>query len=197
MALGARPGMSARAGRFRPTWRTWLYTAIALAALAYVYLFVSAILAPPLPPVTDPNQVAMQSLRVQGQRGAKLGWTFGADSAQTSTDGGQTTYIGVHNATYYEKGKPAYRLSADSVTLDTRSQNYSATGNVHVWALSGAQPRDIRADNVNWSQPMQTLTCPGTVVIAYKKSHYDGADVSVDFRDGSIRLGLSTVKVHP
>jgi lipopolysaccharide assembly outer membrane protein LptD (OstA) len=197
MALGARPGMSARAGRFRPTWRTWLYTAIALGAITYVYLFVSAVFAPPLPPESGINQVAMQLLQVQGQRGTKLGWKFGADSAQTSTDGGQTTYVGVHNATYYEKGKPAYRLSADSVTLDTRSQNYSATGNVHVWALTGAQPRDIRADNVNWNQPLQTLTCPGSVTIAYKKSHFMGNDVSVDFHDGSIRTGVSTVKVHP
>ena len=188
--------MNVRAGGFRPTWRTWLYSVIGLAAIAYVYLFVSAILAPPLPPVAGGNHVALQSLQVQGQHGTKLGWKFGADSAQTSTDGGQTTYVGVHNATYYEKGKPAYRLSADSVTLDTRSQNYSATGNVHVWALSGAQPRDIRADNVNWNQPLQTLSCPGAVTIAYKKSHFIGNDVSVNFHDGTIRTGSSTVKVH-
>ncbi len=188
--------MSPDERRWRPTWRTWLGIAGALVAGTYIYLFVSAILSPSLPPLTGANQVSMQTLNVQGQRGPKLGWAFGADSAQTSTDGGQTTYNGVHNATYYEKGKPAYRLSADSVTLDTRSQNYSATGNVHVWALTGDQPRDIRAQDVDWNQPLQTLTCPGPVTIVFKTSHFVGNDISVDFHDGSIRTGPSTVTYH-
>lgn len=188
--------MNAGARRRKPTWRTWAGLAGIVAAATYVYLFVSAVLAPSLPPLLGGNQVAMNSVRVQGQRGPKLGWAFGADSAQTSTDGGETTYHGVHNATYYEKGKPAYRLDADSVTLDTRSQNYSASGNVHVWALNGAQPRDIRADDVNWNQPLQTLTCPGNVKIAYKNTHFVGSYVTVDFHDGSFRTGDASITYH-
>gem|GEM_PF-4163763 len=71
----------------RPTWRFWL-TAIAVLFLGgYLYLFISAILAPPLPPVVGSNSVVMRTLHVIGQHGPKLGWSFSADSSSTSLDG--------------------------------------------------------------------------------------------------------------
>ena len=177
----------------RPTWRFWL-TAIAVLFLGgYLYLFISAILAPPLPPVVGSNSVVMRTLHVIGQHGPKLGWSFSADSSSTSLDGAYTTYKNVRDGTYYDHGKPAYHISAQQVTLDTRSQNYSATGDVHVWAVTGVQPRDIRADGLTWSQPMQTLTCPTNMTVHYAGSTYSGTNLIVNFRDGTIHTGPSAV----
>jgi hypothetical protein len=177
----------------QPAWRTWLIGIGVLAIGAYLYLFISAILSPELPPVVGGTSVVMRTLHVQGERGSKLGWTFSADSSETSVDGSVTTYHNVRDGTYFEQGKPAYHLTAADVMLDARSQNYSATGGVHIWAVIGIQPRDIKADAVTWNQPLQTLTCPGSVKVLYHGSRFNGSNVSVNFRDGSIRTGVSAV----
>ncbi|HKW44687.1 MAG TPA: hypothetical protein VJN22_03460 [Candidatus Eremiobacteraceae bacterium] len=180
----------------RPVWHYWAAAAGLLALGGYLYLFISAIVAPPLPPLTNPNTVVMNALHVVGEHGSKLGWSFSADSSETSVDGALTTYKNVRDGTYFEHGKPAYHISANQVTLDTRSQNYSASGSVHIWAVTGEQPRDIKADSLNWSQPLQTLSFPNGVTVLYQGSSYAGRNLYVDFRDGSIHTGKSALSYH-
>ena len=180
----------------RPIWKYWLAGAGVLALGGYLYLFISAILAPPMPPVTNANSVVMRALRVVGQHGPKLGWSFNAESSETSVDGGFTTYHNVRDGTYYEKGKPAYHISAKEIILDTRSQNYSASGGVHIWAVTGEQPRDIWADDMTWSQAPQTVSIPNKVTILYTGSRFAGNDVYINFRDGSIHTGASALTYH-
>jgi hypothetical protein len=177
-------------------WHYWLAAAGVLALGGYLYLFISAILAPPLPPVTNANTVVMRALHVVGQHGSRLGWSFSAETSETSVDGGFTTYHNVRDGTYYEKGKPAYHISANQIVLDTRSQNYSATGGVHIWAVTGEQPRAIWAEDMTWNQPLQTLSCPNKMTVLYTGSRYTGNNVFISFRDGSIHTGPSAVSYH-
>lgn len=188
--------MIASDGGRRPMWQYWIAGVSVLVVGGYLYLFISAILAPPLPPVTNANSVVMRALRVIGQHGSKLGWSFEAESSETSVDGGYTTYHNVRDGTYFEKGKPAYHISAKQVLLDTRSQNYTASGGVHIWAVTGEQPRDVRAEELTWSQSLQTLSIPSNVTVLYTGSRYTGSDVYINFRDGSIHTGQSAVTYH-
>jgi hypothetical protein len=180
----------------KPTWRFWLAGAGVLALGGYLYLFISAILAPPLPPVIGGNSVVMRRLHVIGQHGPKLGWSFSADSSDTSLDGAFTTYRNVRDGTYYEHDKPAYHISAQTITLDTRTQNYTANGTVHIWAVTGDQPRDIKADELSWNQSLQTLSCPSNMTAHYKTSTYNGSDLLINFRDGTIHTGQTAVSYH-
>jgi hypothetical protein len=180
----------------RPVWHYWVAGAAVFVVGGYLYLFISAILAPPLPPITNADTVIMRALHVVGEHGAKLGWSFTADSSETAVDGGFTTYHNVHDGTYFEHGKPAYHISAKQIVLDTRSQNYSATGSVHIWAVTGAQPRDIRSESMMWNQPLQTLSCPEQVTVRYTGSKFTGTDVYINFRDGSIHTGQSAMTYH-
>jgi hypothetical protein len=180
----------------RPAWHYWLAAIGVVLVGGYLYLFISAILAPPLPPVTNENSVIMRALQVVGQKGPRLGWSFNAESSETSVDGSFTTYHNVRDGTYFEKGKPAYHLTASEVLLDTRSQSYTATGGVHMWAVTGEQPRDIRADSVTWSQPAQTLSFPTDVTVVYTGSVYKGKNMYIDFRNGSVHSGPAAVSYH-
>jgi hypothetical protein len=177
-------------------WHYWVAGAVVFFVGGYLYLFISAILAPPLPPVTNANTVIMRALHVVGEHGSNLGWTFSAASSETSVDGGFTTYHNVRDGTYFEHGKPAYHISADQIVLDTRSQNYSANGNVHIWAVTGEQPRDIRSESMQWNQPMQTLSFASRVTVLDVGSRFIGDDVYMNFRDGSIHAGESAVIYH-
>jgi len=167
-----------------------------LAVGGYLYLFISGVLAPSMPSLMNANTVIMRALHVVGQRGSKLGWSFTADSSETTVDGSFTTYHNVHEGTYYEHGKPAYHITAGQVLLDTRSQNYTATGGVHMWAVTGEQPRDIRATDVTWSQPAQTLSFPNSVTVVYVGSVYKGNNMYINFRNGSVHSGPAAVSYH-
>jgi hypothetical protein len=185
----------------RPVWRFWLIGVGVLALGGYLYLFITAILAPGMPPIIGNNSVIMKSLRVVGQHGKRLGWSFTADSSDTSLDGAYTTYHNVRDGTYYEKGKPAYHISAKTITLDTRSQNYTASGAVHIWAVTGIQPREIKAEGLTWNQTLQTLSSTGDMTLHYEGSSYNGSDLLVNFRDGTVHTGSSKVtyskKINP
>jgi lipopolysaccharide export system protein LptC len=136
----------------------------------------------------------MNKVQAQGEHGAQLGWRFVADSSETSTDGMMTTYHHVREGVYYIKGKPAYKLTADQVTVDLRSMNYTGSGSVHVWSVLPRDISDLRTDNLSWNNPMQTLVCPSEVRIKYKGYDMTTSHLQADLLTGSSTLGQTSIK---
>lgn len=158
------------------------------------YFLVTALLTPDLTNPAGQQQIQMHQIIGQGERGTQLGWRFVADSSELSTDGQVTTYHGVRRGTYYLKGKPAYELTADQVTLDMRSQNYTATGAVHVWSV---RPRDLSnlvTQTVLWNNPLQTLTCPSQVRVRYKGYNFVTTRLQSNFQTGLSSLGTTSIQ---
>ena len=102
----------------RPTVVAWTIGLVIVGTLAY-YL-ISALHMPDSPADLGQPQITMSKVQGQGEHGTQLGWRFVADSSQTSTDGMLTTYRHIHDGTYYLKGKPAYKITADQVVVDLR-----------------------------------------------------------------------------
>ncbi len=166
----------------------------ALGVLAVVvYFLVTALLTPDAPPSFGQPQITMNKVEAQGQRAGQLGWKFAAESSDTSTDGMVTTYHHVREGVYYIKGKPAYKLTADDVTLDMRTQNYTGSGNVHIWSVRPREISDLRTDNVMWNNPLQMLTCPSDVHIKYKGYDMVSSHLQVNLANGSSTLGTTTI----
>ena len=159
-----------------------------------IYFLASALLSPDAPPSFGQPQIEMHNVEGQGQRGNQIGWKFVADSADTSTDGAVTTYHHIKEGTYFLKGKPAYKLTADTVTLDMRTQNYSAAGNVHVWSVRARDLSDLRTDNLLWNNPLQTLTCPARVNVKYKGYDLVTAHLQANLLNGTSSLGSTSIK---
>lgn len=159
-----------------------------------VYYLVSALLMPDAPANFGQPQITMKQVQGQGERGTQLGWRFVADSSDTSTDGMLTTYHHVREGVYYLKGKPAYKLTADEVTVDLRSLNYTASGSVHVWSVRPKDLSDLRTENVAWNNPLQTLTCPTEVHVKYKGYDMVSAHLQANLLSGSSTLGSTSIK---
>jgi LPS export ABC transporter protein LptC len=176
----------------RPTLWVWVVSAAFFGTV--VYLLASALLSPDLPANLGQPTIKMNSIEGQGERGNQLGWKFVADSSDISTDGETTTYHHVREGIYYLKGKPAYRLTADSVTLDARSQNYTATGDVHIWSVRPQDVSEVHTQNMSWNNALQMLSCPTQVHVKYKGFDMVSSHLELNLLTGSSTLGATTVR---
>lgn len=173
-------------------WQTWAVIFLWVAVAYVSYLLVTGLLTPAAPITSADNGMLMRGITAQGEHGHS-GWKFEADSSEISEDGYTTTYRGVHNATYFRDGRPAYRLTAGVVTVDSRNQNYSASGGVHVRSTSPTMPEDLQTDSAYWQQAEQTLTCATPTRFIYHGTTLHTTNMTVNMETGASRLGNTTI----
>ncbi|HEY7994959.1 MAG TPA: LPS export ABC transporter periplasmic protein LptC [Candidatus Eremiobacteraceae bacterium] len=163
------------------------------AIVAYLlYLLVAGLLTPEAPTAPGSNLITMRGIVSEGQNG-KSGWHFEASRSEVSPDGFTTSYHDVRNATFYREGRPSYRLMAALVSVDSRNQNYSATGGVRVWSTDKALPDDLRTDDAYWNQASQILTCPGPTSFLYRGTTMRTTHMTVNLQSGASQLGDTTI----
>jgi hypothetical protein len=192
VAFETRPGVIERIGPALRRWQTWSWAAVAAGALYLAYLLVSGLLTPATPSTSTDNEMMMHGIVSRGQHGHS-GWKFIADASEISPDGFSTTYHGVRDATFYRDGVPTYHLTAKVVTADSRNQNYSATGGVHVWSTAKTLPDDLRTDNAYWDQAAQSLTCPTSTQFVYHGTTMRTTHMTVNMQTGASQLGDTSV----
>jgi hypothetical protein len=182
--------------RIRPAlrrWQTWVWAA-GFAAAAYLsYLLISGLLTPPAPTTLTDTEMVMRGIVSQGQHGKNIGWRFVADASEISPDGYTTTYHNVHDATYFRDGKPTYRLKASLVTVDSRNQNYSASGGVHVWSTAKTMPDDLQTQEAYWNEAAQMLTCPAATRLVYSGTIMHTSHMTVNMKSGASQLGDTSI----
>jgi len=78
--------------------------------------------------------------------------------------GGQTVTAGrMREGLIYDKqGRPAVRVTADTVRYDTASYNFDVEGNVRIVSPKGAV---ITTHKVHWDNKSRSLTAPGQVML--------------------------------
>lgn len=194
MALEARGGVKQLARSFAERPGLWIGIGVVAAFAAVVYFLASALMTPDQPTTAGESQIQMHQIVGQGERGTELGWKFIAGSSELSTDGQETTYHDVRRGIYYLSGKPAYELTAKQVTLDMRSQNYTASGSVHVWSVRARELSDLKTEDVLWNNPLQMLTCPGVVRVKYKGLDLVTSHLQANFVNGTSSLGTTSIR---
>jgi len=173
-------------------WQTWVSIFLWVAVAYVCFLLITGLLTPAAPTTSTDNQMVMHGIAAQGQHG-RNGWKFEADSSEISADGYTTTYRGVHDATYSRDGRPTYRLTAGVVTVDSRNQNYSATGGVHVRSASPTMPEDLQTDSAYWEQAEQTLTCTAPTRFIYHGTTMHTSNMTVNMETGAAQLGDTAI----
>ena len=78
-------------------------------------------------------------------------WSFDYDHAQLSPDASTGTVEGVRHGIVFKKGKPDLKISAEKITLDTQSLDFTAIGKVHVEKIDDSQHRSFDTDLVTWT----------------------------------------------
>jgi len=170
----------------------WGWILLGVVIVYLVYLLIGGLLTPETPTEPGANLMIMRGIVSEGSNG-QSGWHFEASQSEISPDGFTTTYHGVKNATFFRNGQPAYRLTANMVTVDSRSLNYSANGGVHVWSTDKTLPDDLQTDDAYWNQGGQMLTCPGATSFLYRGTKMHTTHMTVNLQTGASTLGDTSI----
>ncbi len=137
------------------------WTAIAwIAGIALVvYVTIEVILAgrgtPPIPPSSQ--TIDLRGGHVQGNRITSKSWSFDYTHAQLSPDGTVGTVDGVRHGIVFRKGKPYLRISAEHISVNTQTLDFTAIGKVHVERINDPQSRSFDTDLVIWTNNAKLL----------------------------------------
>lgn len=150
----------------------------------------------PIPPANVPIQ--MYGARIANNRINTKAWSFDYAHAQLSPDATTGTVEGIRNGIVFKKGKPDLRISAEKITLDTQTLDFTAIGKVHVEKIDDPQHRSFDTDLVTWTNnaKLMRLDHPAFVHSGNQTLKLEG--VTVDFDAESFHLGKMNggVDVH-
>ncbi len=142
------------------------------------------------PPIPIPqNGITLQGGHVQGNRISTKSWSFDYKSAQLSPDGTTGTVDGVRNGIVLKKGKPYLRVSAEQITIDTQSLNFTAVGKVHVEVIHDPQKRSFDTDLVVWTNGAKMLRMDHPSYLHSGSQTLKLSSVIINFQTNTIHLG--------
>jgi hypothetical protein len=171
--------------------RAWKRAGIIAGALVFIWVVAEIILAGQGAPPPPPSSVSMDlhGGHVLNNRITTKSWTFDYDHAKLSPDGTSGSVDGVRNGIVFRKGKPYLRISAEHITLDISSLNFTAIGRVHVERIDDRQGRAFDTDLVTWTNDAKLLhmTHPAYIHSNGQTLRIDG--ITVDFDANTIHLG--------
>ncbi|PZR59684.1 MAG: hypothetical protein DLM50_00815 [Candidatus Meridianibacter frigidus] len=171
----------------RKDWRV-VTAVLAFAALAILVegVVLSGRDMPP-PPGAQPVLLGLGAVTAHHMK--TRSWAFDYDHAQTSPDGSLAEIDGIHNGVLFKNGKPALKLSAKHITANTVSQDFTATGRVHVEQTGASMPRSFDTDLIVWSNATKTLTLSHRSLIRTGSASLTIANASINVETGKIKIG--------
>jgi hypothetical protein len=178
--------------------RTWKRIVIVLTVALGIYLTIGVLLAgrglPPVPPSVVP--VDLHGGRVLGHRITTRSWAFDYGRAHLSADGSSGDIDDVKNGVVFRGGKPYLSISAEHVSINTDSLDFTAVGKVHVERIDDPGHRSFDTDLVTWTNATKLLTLshPSYVHTAGGTLRID--KIVVDFNTDEIHLGKIGGKIE-
>ncbi|HUN29114.1 MAG TPA: hypothetical protein VMV65_04880 [Alphaproteobacteria bacterium] len=172
----------------RIKWR--LIAAIAGGAIA-IWIITEVILAgigtPPLP--SDQIGITLRGGHVQGSRIVTKAWSFDYRDAQLSPDGATGTVDGVHDGVVFKHGKPYLKITAERISIDTMSLNFTAIGKVTVVMIGDPLKRSFDTDLVEWTNATKLLLMPHPSYLHAQSHTLAFSTVTIDFGKDQIHFG--------
>jgi hypothetical protein len=171
-------------------WRTIGLIAGALAAVWFIAGFVLAG-REGIPPAPGMQPLTLHGGRVVGNRISTRSWTFDYQRAQWSSDGAFASVDGVRNGILYKKGKPYLGLSAQHVSINAQTFDFTATGEVRVRELAPKDgiPRSFATDLVQWTNATKMLTLSHPSLFRTGDQILKVASITVDFNANAVHTG--------
>lgn len=174
-----------------PNKRTWRRIAIVAGIIVAVWVALEILFAggtlPPIPP--DQTGITLRGGHVNGNRVTTKSWTFDYESAQLTPDGTSGTVRGVRDGIVYKKGKPYLKVSAEQITIDTQSLNFTAVGKVHVTLVGDAEHRSFDTDLIEWTNGAKELRMDHPSYLHSGGQTLKLQSVTIDFDTNKIHFG--------
>jgi hypothetical protein len=141
---------------------------IAVGAIFFAWIFYELYRAGggPLPPPPGQVKTEINHGKVMGQSRLHLpSWSLDYDSITIGPDGYTNTLENVKDGVYYKDGKPAAKMKAKHVVVNTISNDFVETGPVEITEIDGKHSRNFVSDEATYQGGTQTiiLSHPTTV----------------------------------
>lgn len=177
------------------SWRTfWYVLGIALFAIFTEGVVLSGRDLPP-PPGSEP--VILGAGGVTAHKMSTKSWSLYYDKAQTSPDGSQAEIDGIHDGVFYKNGKPYITISARHVSVNTLSNDFTATGRVHITQLKpGALARSFDTDLIVWTNATKTVTLSHPSIIKTGDATMTVDSMTINVDTGAIHVGKIGGKIN-
>lgn len=136
-------------------------------------------------PVRQGN--AVSELRVghaEGRRVDSRAWSLDYDTIVEAPDGSTATLTHVRNGEIFRNGKPYVSIKADTMVVNTLTNDFSAAGHVVLAENDGKHKRNFRSQQALYNGGPQILTLP---VQAHIED--DGMAATVDRATVNLRTG--------
>ncbi|MFN2527270.1 MAG: LPS export ABC transporter periplasmic protein LptC [Candidatus Baltobacteraceae bacterium] len=142
-----------------------------------------------LPPLPGQVPVILGKGGVTAHKMSTKSWQLFYDRAQTSPDGSLAQIDNIHDGVFFRDGKPYVTISAKHVSVNTLSDDFTATGDVHVTQLKARVTRTFDTDLIVWanSSKQLTLSHPSLITTGGAKMSVQSATFNV--QTGEIHLG--------
>lgn len=171
----------------RSSWKAFTYTCVfATLAILCEGLILSGRDTPPLPGTAP---VILSRGQVSAHHWKTKSWSLDYDRAQMSPDGSMAEVDDIHNGILYRNGKPYLSIAAKHVSANTLSDDFTATGRVHIAQLAGPVPRSFDTDLIAWTNLTKSLALPHPSIIKTGKATLSVETATINFETGAIHLG--------
>lgn len=168
------------------------YRAIAsvAGAILLIWLIVGIVLAGRYPPAPPPaNQsLTLRGGIVTGHRMSTKSWSFRYKKVEISPDGTFASVDGIRQGVLFKGGAAYLGLSAQHVSVNTQTFDFTAIGDVHITELSGGSHRSFDTDFIQWINATKILTLPHPSVVRGGGQTLRVASIKMNFNTGEIRL---------
>jgi lipopolysaccharide-assembly LptC-related protein len=127
---------------------------------------------------------------IHGQRIDKRAWSLDFDTASVSPDGSQATIAHVRDGRIHRPGKPDVTMTADGVTVNRVSNDFTVTGPVtFVEPEPGGRIRRFTTVGAHYQGATRMLELDHTATITEGTTKVVVSKATVDFRTGDVKVG--------
>jgi len=143
-------------------------------------------------PVMNVGTTAVSELdrgHAEGQRVNARAWSLDYSKIIEAPDGTTATLYDVRHGEIFRNGKPYVSVRADSVVVNTVSNDFSASGHVVLTENDGKHSRRFRSERALYNGVPQVLTLPTAVHIESDGMSANFDHAVVNLKTGSMQLG--------
>ena len=127
---------------------------------------------------------------IHGKRIDQRAWSLDFDTASVSPDGSQATIAHVRDGHIHRPGKPDVTMTADGVTVNRLSNDFTVTGPVtFVEPEAGGRVRRFTTVGAHYQGATRMLQLDHTATITEGTTKVVVSNAKVDFRTGDVTVG--------
>jgi hypothetical protein len=127
---------------------------------------------------------------IHGKRIDRRAWSLEFDTASVSPDGSQATIAHVREGRIHRPGKPDVTMTADGVTVNRVSNDFTVTGPVtFVEPEAGGRIRRFTTVGAHYAGATRVLLLDHTATITEGTTKVVVSNAKVNFRTGDVSVG--------